>query len=142
MIGQRRPTLAPPPGPLGLQRRVALFLLGLDLGRSALQILEAKLELVGIEHLGAPAELQPPQLGDDVVEPLGPRRQPRDLVLEPGRLGLKACRFGVDPQPLRSLDDNERAECRDVVRQGFGCRLHAASRAKAAIAECVSGSPD
>ena len=51
-------------------------------------------------------------------------------------------RFGVGPQPLRSLDDNERAECRDVVRQGFRCRLHAASRAKAAIAACVSGGPD
>ena len=62
------------------------------------------MQLIGIESLGALAELQPPELGDDVVEPLGQRRQPRDLVLELCRLGLEPCRFGVDPQPLRSLD--------------------------------------
>ena len=80
VIGQRRPTLAPMPCLLRLQLRVGLLLLGLDLGRGALQILEAELELIGIERLRALAELQPTELGDDVVEPLGQRRQPRDLA--------------------------------------------------------------
>jgi hypothetical protein len=88
VIGQRRTAFAPATRPLGLQRRVALLLLGLGLGGRALQILEAELELVGVERLGALAELQPSELGDDVVEPLGQRRQPRDLLLEVHSLGL------------------------------------------------------
>jgi len=45
VIGQRRTALAPAARPLGLQFRIALLLLGFNLGRGALQILEAELQL-------------------------------------------------------------------------------------------------
>ena len=51
VIGQRRTAFAPAACPLGLQFPIALLLLGLDLGRGTLQILEAELELIGVERL-------------------------------------------------------------------------------------------
>lgn len=78
-----------------------------------------------IEGFGALAELETPELGDDVVEPFVQCRQPGDLGLESLSLDLEPCCLRVDPDPLRPLGQDERAERVEVVRQGVQRRLHA-----------------
>ena len=68
MLGQRA---AAGPARLGagaLQRRIGLLLLGLGFGDGLFEILQREIELVGIELLRAPAELQPLQLADQVAK--------------------------------------------------------------------------
>src|SRR3954468_5541253 len=53
-----------------LDGRIGLLLLGLGFGDGLLDILQRKIELIGVELFRAPAELQALQLADQVAQPV------------------------------------------------------------------------
>ena len=100
-----------------LQRRIGLLLLGLGFGDRLFDILQREIELVGVELLRAPAELQALQLADQMAQPVILAGQLVALGGEPRLLGALGVAFG----PGR---DEHRAQRGDVVRQGLGGRVH------------------
>jgi len=105
---------------MGLQLIVGLFLFAFDLGQALLQIFQSQLELILVHLLGAFAELQPAQLGDDVFVARGLFGQQVDLGFQGGDLGIG----DLDLSPLRGrlLDQLRRP---GPLRQQHGAeRLH------------------
>jgi hypothetical protein len=99
----------------GLQRRLVLLLLRLDLGRALLQILQRQLQLVLVHRFGALAEGQAAQLGYDVFVARGLRLQSLHLGRESGDLGV--------------LNASQGAECVHIVRQAVQGGVHDQIRA-------------
>jgi len=70
VIRQGSAALPPLPTACLAHRLIRLLFFGLAFGNCLFEILERESELVGVELLGAPAELHPLQLADEVAQAL------------------------------------------------------------------------
>jgi hypothetical protein len=132
VVGQRGPFLTTLPRAMRLQRGIGLFLLLLDLGQALNQVLEGQLQLVLVQLFRALAELQAPQLGDDVLVALILRLEPRHLGFQarhlgdPQSLALKGDLFGISLGcgHLRPRRHKQGAQGFDVIRKVGGGEFH------------------
>jgi hypothetical protein len=118
MLGQRAAGAPALLSTGALQRRIGLFLLGLGFGHGLFEILQREIELVGIEPLRAPTELQALKLADQMAETV-------ILGGELIALGDKAYLLSTLGVPFGPGLREHRVQHGDVAGRGLGGRVHA-----------------
>ena len=93
-----------------LQRRIGLLLLGFGFGDGLFEVLQRKIELVGVELLRASAELQALKLADEVAKAVILGGEALRSARSASSSALRR-RFGAHRRPPRASD---------VVRGGRG----------------------
>ena len=124
MGGERRTALTAFARPLGLQVRIGLLLLGLDLGQRRLEVLQRQGELLGIELLRAAAHVHAAELAGEVLPPGHERLQAGELGFQPptldgarGPLLFDLDPFGAQLRDLFGLRTHQGAQGFHVVRE-------------------------